>query len=129
LPAAPARDDATIPPAIKRYATAQFAVTLALAVFVLWLRDGHPAGLLVASAAVILASLSALGGLLDGRRHCVRDEMLWLAATGALGLAYSGPWDHRGLGLSLVAGAIVAATTLAMIERTTPAPQAAGGSL
>src|SRR5262249_19402111 len=51
--AARAREDSPTPAVVKLYATAQFALTLALSVFVLWLRDQHGAGLLVLSAAAI----------------------------------------------------------------------------
>ena len=124
-PPSPARDDSTIPGAVKLYASAQFAITLALAVFVLWLRDRHPFSLLVASAALILLSLSTIGGLLDGRRACLRDEMLRLAAMAVLGLGYARLWDHAELGLAIVAVSGASALSLAAIGRSTdvaPAP-------
>ena len=115
--AARARDDAAIPALVKIYTAAQFAVTLALSVFILWLRDQHPAPLLVLSAATILASLATIGGLLDGRRACVRDEMLRLAATALLGLAYVCLWDHGAVGLAILVASIAGAGTLAGIDR------------
>jgi len=125
-PRRPARDDATIPLPVKLYASTQFAITLALAVFVLWLRDRHPFSLLVASAMVILVSLSTIGGLLDGRRACVRDEMLRLAATAVLGLGYARLWDHVDLGLAILAASITGAFTLAAISRTSETARSLG---
>jgi ABC-type multidrug transport system ATPase subunit/sterol desaturase/sphingolipid hydroxylase (fatty acid hydroxylase superfamily) len=87
LRAVPARRDESIPVATKAYTLTALVLTTAFALYVLWLRDHHPFWMLSAASAIILWSLSTIGGLLDGRRSSVRDELLRLAATAVLGAA------------------------------------------
>lgn len=94
----PARPEAELSPALKRYVTVQFGGTVALAVFVLWLRARHGLAVQLASVALVLWSLAALGRLLDGRAGAVRLEAARLAATGGwgLGLALAPGWAPAG---------------------------------
>lgn len=91
-PRAPARDEAAIRPHVRTYVLAQLFATIALAAYVLWLRDAHPAWLLTSGSALVLWLLSTLGGLLDGRAGARATEARRLIATAAfaLGLALTG---------------------------------------
>jgi alkylglycerol monooxygenase len=81
---ASARTDAEIPLATKVYTGAAFALLVVFSTFFLWFRQRYSAWTHVAVTAFILASLSTLGGLLDGRRHAVLHEAA--RVLGALGL-------------------------------------------
>jgi sterol desaturase/sphingolipid hydroxylase (fatty acid hydroxylase superfamily) len=106
------RDDEAIPAATKAYAAAQFALTAGFAMYVLWLRDAHPFWMLAASSAVILWSLSTIGGLLDGRAASPRRELLRLAATAALGAALAAAPRYLAVGAGMV---VVAAGSAAWV--------------
>jgi sterol desaturase/sphingolipid hydroxylase (fatty acid hydroxylase superfamily) len=77
------RSSGAIPRATKLYVAAQLAATALFSSYVFIWRDAHSLALRVASAAIIVASLVTLGGLLDGRRAAWR----WEAARVALGAA------------------------------------------
>lgn len=64
----------------KAYVALQTALTLALAAWVLWFRTRHSPLFLVVGAALILWSLSSIGGLLDGRRYARSLEIARVAA-------------------------------------------------
>jgi len=80
-----ARPDASISKGTKIYAALAFGATLAFSLWILWLRDQHPAWVLVSASLVILWSLSTIGGLLDGREGASKWEGLRLACTAGLG--------------------------------------------
>lgn len=77
---APPHDD-HIPRATCMYVLAQFAVLVAFAAHLLWLRDQHSLGWQLVGAAVVVVGLGSLGGLLDGRRGARRAEAARIAVT------------------------------------------------
>lgn len=80
------RPDAALSPRLAAYVVAQFGVVLSVAAYVLWFRDRHGALFLVVAAGWILLSLSALGGLLDGRRSAAVVEAARLLCLPAVAL-------------------------------------------
>jgi sterol desaturase/sphingolipid hydroxylase (fatty acid hydroxylase superfamily) len=100
---ASARGSAEIPPPTRRYAAFQVAVTIALALAVLWFRERYPLWLQLAAAAVVLGSTWSIGGLLDGRQRAHQHELLRLLGALALAIALG---THGHLPLSLVMGAL-----------------------
>lgn len=119
-PSENARPDGAIGMAIRGYVAAQFSCTLLLALFILWLRDDHPFSLLCASSALVLWSLSTLGGLLDGRDGAARSEVLRLLATAAFGALLCGLpqlMSYRWLGMTIMAIVGLSIGSLLLIER------------
>lgn len=117
-PAPPPRGDAAIPRALKVFTAAQFAATVALAMYILWLREQHATWVRAAGAAVVLVSLGTIGGLLDGRRRASRHELARLGATAAFGAALlAGAARGALVGGVIAAGALASAAWLALIER------------
>lgn len=72
---------ATLPLATKLYVLVQFAATLALALPIFILRDVHSWQVKTVGALFLLASLLALGGILDRRRAAWRWELSRVAAA------------------------------------------------
>lgn len=126
-PGVPARSEASIPRLLRAYAAAQSALTVAFAVYVLWLREQHPMALLVPASAAILWSLSSVGGLLDGRPDAARREIARLGATAVLGAVLLTGAEYRVLGAALGIGAALSAVFLARV-REAPAPAPLGGA-
>lgn len=112
----PPRQEAEVPVRTRLYVGGQFVLTVGLALEVLWLRDQHPMGLLVAASALILWSLSTLGGLLDGRLAAPGWERLRLLATAMLGAVLCASSAYRALGLLLLGGAVVGAGLLGRLR-------------
>lgn len=122
----PARAESEIPLRTSLYVVGQFALTVGLALDVLWLRDRHPKALLIAAAALILWSLSTLGGLLDGRRAAPAQERLRLGATAALGAALLASGRYWGLGGLLLVGALGGGYLLRRLADSVPGGLAEG---
>lgn len=78
-----------IPFGTKAYVALQTVLTLALAAWVLWFRTRHSPLFLVVGAALVLFSLSSIGGLLDGRKYARDVELVRVAvlATAAVFVA------------------------------------------
>lgn len=83
-----ARPDEAIPRGLKHYVTAQFGLTVVFSTLILWKRSLEPLGLQVFSAAMILWSIAAVGGLLDGRRGALRWEIARLCGILGLGATW-----------------------------------------
>jgi alkylglycerol monooxygenase len=81
-----ARPEADLSSGLRAYVGAQFAATVVLAVFVLWLRARHSLPVQVSGVVLVLFSTATLGQLLDGRSHSRAWEGARLVATGALSL-------------------------------------------
>jgi alkylglycerol monooxygenase len=113
-----ARDDEAIPRATRVYAAISFTLTLALALYVLWMRDAHPFWLLAAASLAILGGLFTLGGLLDGRPACARDELWRLGGTLALGAVLASVPRYAGVGAAVVVAAAGSAVWVAGARRT-----------
>ena len=77
-----ARPDSAIPLRTRIYVAAQFAVLLAFAGWVLIARPAHGFLDQAVYAAVIVAALLSLGGLLDGRKMARGFEIGRLALSG-----------------------------------------------
>jgi len=118
VPVERARGDEAIPRAAKLYTGLQLTLTVALALYVLWLRDAHPFWLLVAASLVILASISTLGGLLDGRASCARHELWRLGGAAALGGAMACVPRYAPLGAAVLVVAAGSALWVARARRT-----------
>ena len=103
-----ARGDETIPRATKVYAALALVLTITFSMYVLWLRDEHPLWLLSAASLAVLWSLSTLGGLLDGRANCARDELARLAVTLVLGGTMAALSRYLGVGLAMAITAALA---------------------
>ncbi len=90
-------DSKVLPRGIKVYVALQFTLVTAVAMYVLNWRDQQGLLLKAATALFVLASLLALGGLLDRRRHAWRWEALRLSCgpiawVGAWWLEHGGGW-------------------------------------
>src|SRR5262249_10492653 len=79
-PLSRAREDASIERGVQSYVAAQFAVLVAFSSYVLWAERDSSLTLLDTASFAILWSLSALGGLLDGRAYAPQHEVLRQAA-------------------------------------------------
>jgi alkylglycerol monooxygenase len=105
------------------YAMAQFALVLAGTALLLNVEPRLPRPVSVAGALAVVASLVALGALLDGKAWGGRLEAtrLVLLAAAVLGLASSGavPWPVAGAALALV---VVSLGGLALVLRSSPTP-------
>jgi sterol desaturase/sphingolipid hydroxylase (fatty acid hydroxylase superfamily) len=110
LPArwAPLRPDAEIDGPTRVYVVAHFLALVALAAWLLWFRAERPLPLRLVAAATIVAGLSSLGGILDGRPGAFVRERWRLGATvGAallFALALGAPAAGAALGLVALAG-------------------------
>jgi hypothetical protein len=80
---------------VARYALAQFAFTLACAVHFLQVQAHAPVWQSAAYLAFIVASLTGIGGLLEGRRRWVLIEIARLLLATGIVLA-SGHWFGTG---------------------------------
>ncbi len=107
-----ARDDDEIPFQTRVYASIQMLLVLALAIYVLWLRDRHPGWMLMISSALVLVSLSTIGGLLDGRRTCDRDERARLAIAFAFGAVIAIASSYVAMGVAIACVALGSALLL-----------------
>ena len=86
-----ARPDEAIPRRSMVYAAVQFGLVLALAIWLLALRGARSRFEELVLAAVIVAGLVSIGGLLDGRRHARGFEAARLVASAvALGIVALG---------------------------------------
>lgn len=75
------RDDAALALPARAYLLADFVATVAFATWLLWLRDKNPFLVRLVAAGLVIWSLRAIGGLLDGRPGSVLEAGLrWLAA-------------------------------------------------
>lgn len=119
LPAEPAaRSDGAIPDAVKAHVGVQFAATLGLALYVLWLRDQHPLWMLLASASLVLWSLSTLGRLLDGRRGAPGGEWARLSVALVCGLALAAHPVYQIAGVCLTLATVTGMVWLALARQT-----------
>ncbi len=88
LETAPApRDDREISPSLRAFIVFDFLVIAALGTWILWQRDLHPRSIQVLGALATLWGLRSIGGLLDGRRGAVREEVVRLLVLLGLALA------------------------------------------
>lgn len=90
LPVERPRPSAQIPLATKFYVGLQFGAMLWPAMLTLIFRDEQPLSIKIGMTLWVLLTMFCLGGLLDGRRHAVRYEVLRVVITvviayGALG--------------------------------------------
>ena len=81
LPVEHARDPSSIPNAIVLYTAAQFVLSISGAFFVCILRDALSLPVKLIGLFAVLACLTTLGGLLDGRRHAWRWELARVIVT------------------------------------------------
>jgi len=131
LPPSPAaRAESTVSGAVKTYVLVQFAVTLALSAYVLWLREQHTFAVLALAAVAVLFSLSTIGGVLDGRPRAATWELARHVVFAVVGIALMGIAGYEVVGWGLVgAGAAGAAWVaawwgrFAAPEATTPASE------
>ncbi|MFN7976218.1 MAG: sterol desaturase family protein [Acidobacteriota bacterium] len=106
-----ARRDAEIPLVTKLHAAVQFSLVSVFSLEILWRRDHHPTWVLIASSAVILASIATIGGMLDGRTRARAHEGVRLACLAGLGIAMAGA-GYALTATALVLGATIGAGTL-----------------
>jgi sterol desaturase/sphingolipid hydroxylase (fatty acid hydroxylase superfamily) len=104
-PRAPLRDDADIDRPTRVYVLVHFLALAGFSGWLLWFREVRPLAVQIASSAVLVAGLSALGGLLDGRARALAHERARLAGTALVGagLALYSPV----VGVALVGGALL----------------------
>ncbi len=118
----PPRGDEAIPLGTKLYVAWQFTLPVVFAMYVLWLRDGHPFWMQVASSAMILASCTTLGGILDGRADAGRHEAARLGAAALLGAALCDAPGYAAAGATVLHAAIGGALALLLLARVRGEP-------
>jgi alkylglycerol monooxygenase len=122
-PATYAKWDSARPLAAGLYALAQFVVLLGATAVLLNVEPRLPRLVAVTAAVAVVASLVALGALLDGKAWAGRLEagrlLLFAAAALGSGAAGSLPWPVAGGVLSLVT---LSLGGLALVVRAAPAP-------
>ena len=120
---------ATAPAAVQAYALVQFVVGLGLGTVFLFREAAWPSSVRWTTAAFIVATVAACGGLLERRRWAMPVEVARLAAAVPLVLAAAPPRASLVPLAAMIATAIaISAWLLRAVRRSPQAPPTAGGA-
>ncbi|MBS2029983.1 MAG: sterol desaturase family protein [Deltaproteobacteria bacterium] len=114
------KHESPCPPALQRYAMAQFVGIVGVGSLII-LYDWMDNAVLAGPGALVFAALFTVGLMLDGRRLGVPLEFLRLAVTAAAAFVWVQPRYGMAAAVGAVGVALAAAVWLRMATRQTPA--------